>query len=70
MFDVYCPTCSGRRLIFSGQMRGLANDAQGIHVGFVCWCGRAGTWSAGRDDEQVRVTWAAAPARDPEPAAA
>jgi hypothetical protein len=61
MFDVFCPTCSGRRLIFTGQMRGLANDADGIRVSFVCWCGRSGTWSTDRDSEQVMVTWAARP---------
>jgi hypothetical protein len=61
MFDVFCPTCSGRRLIFTGQMRGLANDTDGIRVSFVCWCGRSGTWSTDRDSEQVMVTWGSRP---------
>ncbi len=48
MFDVFCTTCSRRRLIFSGQVLGIANDGAGIHVAYRCWCGGVGQWDTGR----------------------
>jgi len=48
MFDIFCPACASRRLIFAGQVRRIRNDVAGIHVDFQCWCGAAGTWTTGR----------------------
>ena len=52
MFDAYCQSCSRRRLVFAGQVRGIANDDAGIHVTFECWCGALSTWSTGRSRER------------------
>lgn len=51
MFDVYCPRCASRRLIFPGQVRGIVNDDQGIAVAYECWCGELGLWRTGRAHE-------------------
>jgi hypothetical protein len=48
VFDAYCQSCSRRRLIFAGQVRGIHNDDQGIHVVFECWCGALSTLTTGR----------------------
>ena len=48
MFDVFCTTCSRRRLIFAGQVVRLSNDGAGIHVDYRCWCGEVGRWDTGR----------------------
>jgi hypothetical protein len=48
MFDVYCPRCESRRLIFTGQIRGIVNDEHGIAVAYECWCGELGVWRTGR----------------------
>ena len=47
VFDIYCPRCKSRRLIFAGQVRGITNASDGIHVAFECWCGGTGTWRTG-----------------------
>jgi hypothetical protein len=47
VFDVFCQSCSRRRLVFAGQVRGISNDEAGIHVTYLCWCGALGTWSTG-----------------------
>lgn len=48
VFDVTCTTCSRRQLIFAGQLRGIVNDDDGIHVVFQCRCGALGAWRTGR----------------------
>jgi hypothetical protein len=48
MFDAFCQSCSRRRLVFAGQLRGISNDDKGIHVAYECWCGALSTWSTGR----------------------
>lgn len=46
MFDLYCPHCSTRRLMFAGQVRDMVNDADGVHVVVECWCGGLVLWSS------------------------
>ncbi len=46
MFDLFCPHCSTRRLIFAGQVRDLVNDQDGVHVLVECWCGGLVRWNA------------------------
>ena len=53
MFDAYCQSCSRRRLVFAGQVRGISNDPSGIHVSYECWCGALSTWTTGRRAEQA-----------------
>jgi hypothetical protein len=48
MFDLDCPHCSTRRLLSPGRVRGLVNDAAGIHVTLQCWCGGLSTIRTGR----------------------
>lgn len=48
MFDAYCPACESRRLVFTSQVRGITNDASGIHVAYRCWCGVESVWTTGR----------------------
>lgn len=48
MFDAFCQSCSRRRLVFAGQLRGISNDDKGIHVAYECWCGALSTWTTGR----------------------
>lgn len=58
MFDVYCPECASRRLIFSGQVSGIDNDAAGgIVVHFSCWCGAQGAWRTGSGAGREAVAW-------------
>jgi hypothetical protein len=57
MFDIYCPRCVSRRLIFPSQVVGIDNDGTGIAVRFECWCGATGTWNAGSH----HVAWHTAP---------
>jgi hypothetical protein len=57
MFDLYCPRCASRRLIFPSQITGVDNDTVGIVVHFECWCGTAGAWNA----DTARVSWPAEP---------
>ncbi|HSE55583.1 MAG TPA: hypothetical protein VLA97_14565 [Nocardioidaceae bacterium] len=54
MFDIHCPACERRQLIFSSQITGLVNDDQGIAVLYTCWCGTAGAWRTGAASESVR----------------
>lgn len=60
MFDVNCPACERRQLVFASQVRGITNDERGIHVAYRCWCGAESTWTTGR-----RGAAAPAPAREP-----
>lgn len=48
MFDVNCPACSRRRLIFPGQILSMVNDERGICVTYRCWCGAVCTWLTGK----------------------
>lgn len=48
MFDVHCPACSTRRLVFPSQVLGLVNDERGICLAYRCWCGAVGTWLTGK----------------------
>lgn len=48
MFDLFCPHCSTRRLMFAGQVRDLVNDSNGVHVVLECWCGGLVSWHSGR----------------------
>jgi hypothetical protein len=48
MFDVFCSDCSRRQLVFAGQVLGVVNDENGIHVLFRCSRGHAGVWNTGR----------------------
>ena len=47
MFDINCPACERRQLIFPSQVTNLVNDEQGIVVFYTCWCGVAGAWRTG-----------------------
>ncbi|MGH8969643.1 MAG: hypothetical protein ACRDV1_06800 [Actinomycetes bacterium] len=58
MFDVFCPECSSRRLIFPGQVDRVVNDDGGIVVHFSCWCGAPGAWRTGRRAGHDALTWA------------
>lgn len=60
MFDIHCPHCSTRRLVFPGQVRGLVNDSAGIHVTVECWCGGLTTFRTGRAGSAGREAVAAA----------
>jgi hypothetical protein len=59
MFDVFCPRCASRRLIFPGQVRGLVNDDRGIAVAYQCWCGELGIWRTGKARAPARERSAA-----------
>lgn len=48
MFDVVCTDCSRRELVFPGQVLGIRNDEQGIHVYFRCSRGHVGVVLTGR----------------------
>lgn len=48
MFDAYCTDCSGRQLIWPGQVLGIRNDDAGIHVAFRCSRGHRGEMVTGR----------------------
>lgn len=48
MFDVFCTDCSRRQLVFAGQVLGVMNDENGIHVIFRCGRGHVGVWDTGR----------------------
>jgi hypothetical protein len=53
VFDAFCTACSRRQLIFPGQVLGIVNDGDGIHVVFRCSCRETGIWTTGRRPEQV-----------------
>jgi hypothetical protein len=57
VFDVFCPTCAGARLIFPGQVAGLVNAPDGIDVRFTCWCGTVGTLHSGAGSTREHVSW-------------
>ena len=59
MFDVYCPECRGRKLIFPEQVTRIDNDEAGILVSFTCWCGAPGAWRTGASARDESVSWAA-----------
>jgi hypothetical protein len=44
MFEIYCPDCASRRIIFPSQIVTVANGADGVVVHFECWCGALRTW--------------------------
>jgi hypothetical protein len=46
MFDIYCPRCAGRRLIFPSQIVRLHNGPAGIVIHYRCWCGTVDAWHA------------------------
>ena len=48
MFDAYCTDCSRRQLISPGQVLGLRNDVDGIHVLYRCSKGHVGALVTGR----------------------
>ena len=48
MFDVFCTECSRRQLISAGQVEGVVNDENGIHVVYRCSRGHLGVWDTGR----------------------
>ena len=48
MFDVFCTDCSRRQLVFAGQVLGIHNDENGIHVIFRCSRGHTRVWDTGR----------------------
>ena len=58
MFDVFCTECSRRQLISAGQVQGVVNDENGIHVVYRCSRGHLGVWDTGR---ATRTASAAAP---------
>jgi hypothetical protein len=59
MFDVYCPECDSRRLIFPSQVVGIHNDDAGMAVLFTCWCGATGVWRTGSRSSHDHVAWSA-----------
>jgi hypothetical protein len=61
MFDIYCPRCASRRVIFPSQIMGIDNYGSGIVVRFECWCGAAGSWRAESAGSASRVAWHAEP---------
>jgi hypothetical protein len=48
MFDIFCPACERRQLIFPSQIQALHNDERGIHVSFTCWCGQPARVTTGQ----------------------
>lgn len=52
MFDVFCTDCSRRQLVFPGQVLGIHNDEQGIHVVYRCSRGHVGALLTGRQAEE------------------
>lgn len=56
MFDLYCPHCSTRRLMFAGQVRGLVNETSGAQVLLECWCGGLVRWDSATDSAAAEVT--------------
>lgn len=52
MFDVFCTDCSRRQLVFPGQVLGIHNDEQGIHVVYRCSRGHVGAMLTGRGVEE------------------
>ncbi len=59
MFDIFCTDCSRRQLIFPGQVLGISNDENGIHVAFRCGRGHVGVWRTGRGERAGRAAAAA-----------
>jgi hypothetical protein len=59
MFDVFCTDCSSRQLVFAGQVLGIVNDENGIHVVFRCSRGHVGVWDTGRAAAKPAVASAA-----------
>ena len=60
MFDNNCQVCASRVLIFPSQVTSLANTADGIEVGFTCWCGTEQTRVTGRASRAARTQRAVA----------
>lgn len=48
MLDIHCPDCGGRTLIGARQIISARSTDEGIHVAYVCWCGRPGVEITGR----------------------
>lgn len=44
MFASYCARCAGRVLVFSSQITGIDDAADGFTVRFACTCGTEGHW--------------------------
>jgi hypothetical protein len=42
MFQVYCPVHRCRVLLSTSRITALHNDADGVVVGWTCWCGHRG----------------------------
>ena len=59
MFDVYCPECDSKRLIFPSDVTGIDNVGGSIVVHFTCWCGAAGLWRTGQGAPSEAVAWPA-----------
>jgi RNase P subunit RPR2 len=55
VFDIFCPACERRQLIFPAQIRDLRNEEQGIHISFTCWCGQPARVTTGRKDSMLAV---------------
>jgi hypothetical protein len=55
MFDIHCPACDRRQLVFPSQITALVNDEQGIVVMYTCWCGAAGAWRTGAAQADAAV---------------
>ena len=60
MFDVFCTECARRQIVFAGQVVGIHNDANGIHVVFRCSRGHLGVWDTGRSARTQPATPVAA----------
>ena len=60
MFDHTCTECERRTLIFPSQVTSLANTADGIVVGFTCWCGAEQTMLTGKAAARERAVALAA----------
>jgi hypothetical protein len=48
MFANVCTRCGKRELVFSDQIRGLRQTADGFEVRYLCSCGSLATWHVQR----------------------
>lgn len=60
MFDSHCAACDQRQLIFPSQVTSLVNTADGIVIGFTCWCGAEQTMLTGNAAGRERAVTLAA----------
>ena len=65
MLDIHCQDC-GRTLIGPRHIISVRTTDEGIHVAYVCWCGRPGVEVTGRRRRRAAAT---AVAREPSRAA-